>query len=671
MLPIVKLLSLWIIGILILPFIEVSLEVLLVLTVIFSCIFIGFYSKGRHSFKHLENGLLVLILLCVVQILNFHSSQEKEYGVYQNKEHQVLLRVKERYKETAYQYKYIVELEALFQDSLRAIREDFLLHQKKDALSSHFYPGDRFYCSVYWKQIPKAKHSALFDALEYWRSKGITERLWLQDREVLSIESSGGLFNQIRRKQAEWLELIQRQNLSEATQQILSALVLGDKRGVNKEISQQFSNLGLAHTLALSGLHISLIYGIFAFVLSFIFKYKPGLQSIALVLIIVFYAVLTGLSPSVMRASLMFLLYAFSLALNRRTSPLNIVCISALFLLIYDSNLLYDIGFQLSYLAVLGILYFYRFFNKYLDNKSITVKFILGLAFVSISAQVSTGILSAYYFHSFPSSFLWANLLVLPMITCLLYLSVFYLFLLVIGVQFHFIDAFLDGSVNLLLSFLYFIEHYSFSPFEFYITGNELFYYYGLLLLICLVFFEKKFKLLPVFYTYLLAGTVLFYYFKQAPSKELFINASKQAFVISIFANKEQVIFCDNPIGVNYLLGDYSLMNSISCADTLSLNPVYQNEFCRFGDELIELFDEKLIILQNEALNKHSRMDVDVLFHRAYRNDLTDLQEFFSPSLVVLDAKMSKSSRALLKQQWLSLDVRVVDLSDEVYNKSY
>ena len=118
MLPIVKLLFLWIIGILILLFIEVSLEVLLAFTVIFSCFFIGFYFIGRHSFKYLENGLLILILLCVVQILNFHSSHVKEYGIYQNKEHQVLLKIKERYKETDNQFKYIVDLQAVFRHSL-------------------------------------------------------------------------------------------------------------------------------------------------------------------------------------------------------------------------------------------------------------------------------------------------------------------------------------------------------------------------------------------------------------------------------------------------------------------------------------------------------------------------------------------------------------------------
>ena len=120
---------------------------------------------------------------------------------------------------------------------------------------------------------------------------------------------------------------------------------MGDKRGVSKDISNQFMSLGLVHTLALSGLHISLIYGVCAFLLALLLKYRPRLQSIILVVIIIAYAILTGLSPSIMRASLMFLLYAFTLMINRRTTAFNIVFLSALILLFYNSNLINDVGF--------------------------------------------------------------------------------------------------------------------------------------------------------------------------------------------------------------------------------------------------------------------------------------------------------------------------------------
>ena len=133
--------------------------------------------------------------------------------------------------------------------------------------------------------------------------------IWLQNNEITNLESSNNWYYSIRTLQIKGLNLINLQNIGEDTKQILAALLLGDKRGVDKEISNQFAQLGLIHILALSGLHISLVYGICAFLLSVVLRHRAQLQSIILVLIIIAYAIITGLSPSVMGASLMFLLY--------------------------------------------------------------------------------------------------------------------------------------------------------------------------------------------------------------------------------------------------------------------------------------------------------------------------------------------------------------------------
>ena len=671
MLPVVKFLFIWILGILILPYVDLSLAHIIGLMALCSILFLCLHFMPDRSFKHLENGLLIGLVLCVVMVLNFKPYQEKDYGMYHYKTHQVLIEIKECHKQTNSQYTYIVELDALVNDSVYRLEAHCLLFQNRAIYSKHFYPGERFYASVYWKPILKAKHPALFNASKYWAAKGITECLWLQEGPLLPVEASTSFFYKIRRQQARWLELIQQQNITAPARELLSALVLGDKRGVSQTLRSRFSNLGLAHTLALSGLHIGLIYGVFAFLLRCIFKYKPRLQSLILVIIILFYALLTGLSPSVMRASFMFLLYAFALAVNRRTTPLNIVCVSALILLIYDANLLYDIGFQLSYMAVFGILYFYGFFKDFIADCSIVVKFILALAFVSLSAQLGTALLSVYYFHQFPLSFLWANVLVLPLVCCLLYAGVFYLFLLILGLQFDFVDAFVDGVVALLLRFLSFIEQYSFSAIELYISGYELFYAYGLLLLICLVFLEKKFKLLAFLYVYVLAGTVFYYCTKAAPIKALYINANKRCLLISVTSNNEQLLVTDEPEYASYLLGDYALMHDISCTDTLSLSSVYQNEFSSIEGARLAFFDRHLLVIDHEAVRKDFVLDVAVLVLRSFRNDVAVLNKQLSPSVVLLDPRIYRHHRNLLREKWEALHVNVIDLSDDVYTQSY
>ena len=671
MLPIVRILALWILGVLSIPFIDYTYEVVLCIVLAVSLLFVMlFYTKSRSS-KYAENLLLFIIVLGVVKLLSFYSQNTFDLSSYYNQDLKVLVRVKERYKTTDYHYKYVVDLKAIQGDSVNVIQQDCLLMQANDSLTKAFYPGDEFWCNVYCTQIKSAKHKALFDASRYWALKGISENLWLKNEKIHFIESDLSWYYLVKRKQVEWIELLHNQHLNESTQQIVSALVLGDRRGVSKDISASFTNLGLVHTLALSGLHISLIYGICAFVLSLFLKFRPKLQSIILVLIIVSYAILTGLSPSVMRASLMFLLYAFSLAINRRTTAFNIVFLSALILLIYNQNLVFDIGFQLSYLAVLGILYFYKFFRDFIAKQNYFIQFVHSLALVSLSAQLSVGFLSVYYFHSFPISFLWANIIILPIITLLLYSSVAYLSFIVLGFQFQFMNNLMDASVEGLLHVLSILDHYSFSPIQVFITQVELYYCYGLLILFCIVFLERWFKGLYFLYAYVLIGVVGFACFIQPPTQELFVNATRQGLVISVSANNEQILVTDNIESIHYLLGDYVLRNSIECLDTISINGYIQNSFCRVDEKLIQYSNKKLLILNDEKIMVNRLLNIDVLLMREYRTDISEIQKVFSPSVVLLDARLSNRNMRRMKEQWLVFNVAPIDLKEHVYVEGY
>ena len=668
MLPVVRILAFWILGILLIPFINCTYDFVLSIVILSALFFVGLCSIISYSNKYTENLLLLIVVLGIVKLLSFNSQKTVDLSPYYIKDNKVLIKVKERYKTSNNHHKYIVELSAVKADSTLKIQQDCLLIQVNDSSTKAFYPGDVFWCTVYCTPIRSAKHQTLFDNSKYWHLKGVSENLWLKQEELYFIDSQLSWFLSIRKKQIEWLELLQKQDLNQSTKQLTSALVLGDKRGVSKDISSTFTNLGLIHTLALSGLHVSLIYGIFALILSVVLKYRPKLQSVVLVLIIISYAILTGLSPSVMRASLMFLLYAFSLAINRRTTAFNIVFLSALILLIYNQNLLFDIGFQLSYLAVLGILYFYKFFRYFIAKQNYLKRFILSLALVSLSAQVSVGLLSVYYFHSFPISFLWANIIVLPFIAILLYSSVAYLFFIVLGFHFQFMNGLMDALVGALLYVLSIIECYSFLPIEVFISQAELYYYYGLIILVCWVFLEKKFKWIYFLYVYVLVGAFGFSYFTETPIKELFVNASKQGLVISISANNEQVIIADDPESTNYLLGDYSLRNSIICTDTVSITSDYQNTFSSVEDGVILFFDKQLLILNDEKVVTNKIMNIDVLLMREYRADVYEIQKVFSPKKVLLDARLTNNQKQSLKKQWQQLSVIPIDLREDVYS---
>lgn len=195
---------------------------------------------------------------------------------------------------------------------------------------------------------------------------------------------------------------------------IAKALILGDKSTLSNEERNSFANAGAMHVLAVSGLHV----GILLFLLIFILKQFPKYISkhratLVAILIIWGYAAITGFSPSVIRASFMFSLIAIGQYFGKRADGLNILLFSAFVLLLINPLLIYDIGFQLSYLAMLGIILFYKKVSELFWIRNKWLRKIWEGTGLGIAAQTFTVPLSLYYFHQFPNYFMLSNVVVM------------------------------------------------------------------------------------------------------------------------------------------------------------------------------------------------------------------------------------------------------------------
>ena len=670
MLPIFKILFFWIVGILLLPFNPFTCFQLVIILILLACLFLFFHFSSSNTTSMLEHVTLVFFLVGIVFF--FYSNLPTPNQVLQSgKEYRVIVKVKERYKQTPSFTKYIVEVQSYYDEVAVPYYHDFLFYQKRDTLLAPFLPGDVVEAQVYCSHFTEVKHADLFDSKQFWNRKGIYAILWMKNKPRFISDPYFSLYSRIRRLQEKLINDLNQQNISAESKQLLAALLLGAKKSVTKPIASQFSRLGLSHVLALSGLHISLLYGVCAFLVSLLFKHQPITQSLLLSLVILFYAVLTGLSPSVMRASLMFLLYAFTLLVDRRTSVYNVIFLSAFILLVFQPNLLYSVGFQLSYMALIGIVYFYTKFAKYSRVKSYFLQFVFGISIVSIAAQLSTGILSVYYFNSFPVSFLWSNIIVLPLITYFLYLGLLYLVFVVLNFNFELLDILVDCSTSFILGVVSRIDAFSFAPIQLYFSVELVLLLYGFLCVLCLVFLEKKFEYLKLLYGITLVLSVFFLNDTQ-PKKQVFVNASKKGYVISMLANREQVLISNNYDATPYLLGKYTMRNKIVCVDSLRENSLYQNEFCSLSKGLVQLFDQKFLFLSDRPISKICLNEsVDLIFLKNYRQDLVNVVTYFSPKMILLDPKITAKKRFLLEEQCHKLEVSVLDLSSAVYVKTY
>jgi competence protein ComEC len=203
---------------------------------------------------------------------------------------------------------------------------------------------------------------------------------------------------------------------------IVNAFVIGVTDGIDDDLRQAYAAGGAMHALAVSGMHVSILYGVLLLILKPLERRPGGPWTIAITCLVVLwmFAFVTGLPPSVLRAVAMFSFVAIAKPLGRTTSILNTLAASAFFLLVYDPYLILAAGFQLSYLAVLGIVILYRPIYNLWELRWPWSDWLWQITSVSIAAQLATLPVTLYYFHQFPVYFLLANIFVIPASTVIL-----------------------------------------------------------------------------------------------------------------------------------------------------------------------------------------------------------------------------------------------------------
>ncbi len=203
---------------------------------------------------------------------------------------------------------------------------------------------------------------------------------------------------------------------------VLAAMTLGDKSALSKELREDYSIAGASHVLALSGLHLSIIYTILL-LLTFGYR-RRWLPQVLIMLAVWSYVVLVGMSASVVRSAVMLTIVSMVMILNRGSVLLNSLSFAAFVMLLWNPLTLYDIGFEMSFMAVLGIAMLEPLMRPRHLPKNIFQKLlymIWGVISVSIAAQVGTAPLVAYYFGRFSCYFIITNLIVIPCATIILY----------------------------------------------------------------------------------------------------------------------------------------------------------------------------------------------------------------------------------------------------------
>ncbi len=287
--------------------------------------------------------------------------------------------------------------------------------------------GDLLAGCALFSNPPGARNPGAFDYRNFLRHQGIHKILRFEkDKYILLDRGRLSFLKNISLSFGNWAkEVFISQGFGAEELSVSLALILGRKQDIESELFDRYAGAGVVHILCVSGLHVGILYLMLDMLFFPLSRSRWGrrLKLVLVLSLIWFYALVTGLSPSVTRAATMFSLVAGGRMLERDHNVFNTLAASALILLVVDPHNLYKIGFQLSYLAVLGIVSLQPVIFQNLRSSNKIIDKILALLTVSFCAQLATAPLSIFYFGRFPVWFLLSNLVAVPLAGILLHLA--------------------------------------------------------------------------------------------------------------------------------------------------------------------------------------------------------------------------------------------------------
>ncbi|QYJ69417.1 ComEC/Rec2 family competence protein [Flavobacterium litorale] len=346
--------------------------------------------------------------------------------------------------------------------------------------------------------ITKAGNPYQFDYAAYMERQNIFHQIKLKSNHI----KAGQLKNTdyyIECFRNDLISSFNQHNYSPKVMNVIKALLLGQRQDMDKDINQDYIDAGVIHILAISGLHIAILFYIINLILKPLTRFRKKGRLIQLLLILAFlwsFAIVAGLSASVVRAVVMFSFVSIGLYFNRNANTFNSIAVSMLVLLLAKPSFLFDVGFQLSYAAVFSIVWLQPLYRKIKISKYKVVNYFADVVVISLVAQLGVLPLTLYYFGQFPALFPIANIVAIPAVTVVLVMGIVVVIInyiysnlaLLVGKVLAFLIECMNGFIGWIASFKgLVIKDISFTlP----LTASL----YGIIIAAVLWGFQKKYK---------------------------------------------------------------------------------------------------------------------------------------------------------------------------------
>lgn len=430
---------------------------------------------------------------------------------------------------------------------------------------------------------------------------------------------------------------------------VASTLILGYRADLSQDILQAYSKTGTMHVLSVSGMHVALVYIIIELLLRFLNRKRSTilLKAFISIVLIWLYALLSGFSPAVCRAAVMISFVICGKTYNRHISMLNILLVSAFILLLYNPYFINDVGFQLSYLAVFGLILLQPVIENLLDVKQKYLRKLWALLSVSLAAQIITFPVSVFYFHQFPVYFLLSNVFIVLPSMLIMYIGIAFLAFSNIETVAKPLAFLLEKTIVIMNSGLSWIEHIPFGSWnKLWISTPE---YLLLYAIICCGFgwiIHRKVFLLKMNAVFIVLFLMSFSYkrYRSAGQQEIvFLNLRKNFGLICKNGNEAFVVTDLKSTDKTFQYSVQPFLDSCQANKIQLLQPeqnfnnasfIRQNHLIQFGNELIFVADKHF---EHQVFPQKIKVDL-VLITGNPKINLSQITQNLVFDLLVIDA---------------------------------
>ena len=517
---------------------------------------------------------------------------------------------------------------------------NILLNIEKDSTETVLNVGDNLVVNASFYEISIPLNPYAFNYKKYLKNQQIYHQLYIDTNQFLKKPTAAYSIKSLAAKFRKKVTVSLINNgFKDNELAVVNALLLGQRQTISKDLLESYSDAGAIHILAVSGLHI----GIILLILMFLFKpfhyLKNGkvLASILIICLLWMYAVIAGLSPSVVRAVTMFTAIAIGMHLNKPSNIYNTLVISMFFLLLFNPYYLFEVGFQLSYLAVFAIVWIQpKIVNLWTPKNRFVFKMWELLA-VSLAAQLGVLPLSIFYFHQFPGLFFISNLVIIPFLGFILISGIVVIALSVFELLPQFLADIFINIIRLMNAFVEWIANQHFFIIKDIALSLVLMCALYSFIFLSFKWIEKKTfnRLVLVLLAFISVQTVLIFEKNklQATNEFIVFNENRTSVLASRFGKDLSIYSSKDSIQNLYSLTAYVLGTGLNDSNKFK---GFKNLY-RFNNETI------LVIDSLGMYNFKSIKPSIIVLHNSPKINLERLLKIHQPKILIADASNYRS----------------------------